>query len=168
MSSVYNGEAPSKLIEDALKFVMVGIGNNMDRYQRNASGASVRKMKIVMESPDHGYLASPNFSFRVMERGRKMGKVPHGFVDIIKKWIIDKGIPIHTSTAHGYDPTSFDKQAKRMAGAIAHSIMQNGTRLHRNSQFDDIFTTNINVATARLGTQLMNWTSVTIDKILQQ
>lgn len=156
---------PSKLIEDALKYVMQGIGTNMEMYGRNASGASVRKIKIVMESPEHGYLAGPKYPFLVLERGRKGGKIPSGFVSIIKQWIIDKGITI---TGTGSDPASYDKQVNRAAWAIANSIRKNGTKLHRTGGFDDIFTTNINAATARLGVQLRDWASVKIDKIMQE
>lgn len=162
--ATYNGEElPSKLIEDALKYVMQGIATNMAMYGRNASGASVRGMKVVMESPEHGYLASPNFSFRVMERGRKSGKIPSNFINIIEKWITDKGITVSV-------PPNGDaeKAKRRVAGAIAYSIAKNGTRLHRSGGMDDIFTTNINVATANLGVQLMNWASVKIDRIMQE
>lgn len=179
MSSAYNGEMPTDLIEKALKFVMQGVATNMDRYKRTASGNSIRKMRIVLESPEHGYLTGPKYPFVVLEKGRGKGRNEWrrrgqsnggkgGFIDNIKKWIIDKGIPIHTNTSNGYNPNDFDKQATRMAGAIAYNINKYGTRLHKNGQFDDIFTTNINVATARLSTELMNWTSVKIDRILQK
>jgi len=176
----YHGEEPQKLIEDALKYVMQGISTNMDRLNRKASGNSQRKMKIVMDSEDHGYLAGPKYPFTVLERGRGKNRNANwakrgqgsggqgGLIDAIQKWIIDKGIPIHTNMTNGYNPNAFTNESRRMAGAIARSISKNGTKLYRSGQRDDIFTSNIQVATTELESKIYWWASTKIEKIFQR
>lgn len=175
----YNGEAPAKLIEDALKRVMVGISTNMDRLNRKASGNTQRKLKIVMESEYHGYLAGPKFPLLVLERGRGPNKTKFArkgtgsgtrgsLIDIIQQWIIDKGISVHISASSSGDPDALTKATRRMAGAIAYTIASKGTKLHRTKSFDDIFTTNIEKEAIELNKKLDWWAHVQFERIIQK
>lgn len=126
-------------IEDAIK-------QNMESNHRNASMRSVRSLKVVIENDSHGWIEGLK-SFWVMERGRKSGRVPKNFREIIRQWIIDKGItvrriPYKTNRPHKY--TEQERSLISASGAIAYKIMTTGTRLHRSKGFDDIFTSAIN------------------------
>lgn len=76
----------------------------------------------------------------VLERGRKPGKTPKGFDNIIADWIVAKGLSIDDKP--GDAP---GEALERMAKAIAWNIRLNGTRAFRDpSSRYDIFTGAIN------------------------
>lgn len=142
------------LIKNALDFVRIGISNNMNTYNRNASRNTLRSLRTIVESDQYGYLEGLS-SLAFMERGRGRGKLPYNYQEIFKRWVIDKGIALKTNTNNGYNPSSWDKAAGRVARAIAFSIMKNGTTLHRTNTFEDIYSSNINLAIDKLGKQLI-------------
>lgn len=105
---------------------------------RNASGKSAASLNVV--ETDSGAALEGSKSFLVMERGRKGGRLPRNFVSIIREWIVAKGI--------SYDdmiPKNGNREAglMRLSSAIAFSIMKNGTKLHRDHGYNDIFTSAI-------------------------
>lgn len=162
-------DAITVIIRKHLEKVQEAIKVNMDAYGRNASGRSVKSLNVKMVTYNHGWLEGLR-SYWVMERGRKAGRVPKNFRDIIRQWILDKGIsvrrvPYLTNRKHKY--TEDERSLRILAGAIAYKIMTSGTRLHRQQGFDDIFTSAIDKELAELETEATLVIGVEIDRIHQ-
>lgn len=68
----------------------------------------------------------------VLKTGRKPGKVPRDFIDILKRWATAKGLSF-----------SDEKQFNRWANAVKWKIIREGTKLYRSGQTIDIFDTPI-------------------------
>ena len=126
------------LILDTLENIKSDIRRNMSAYERNASHKSERSLNSMVSYNNNGYVGtlSGSKSFQFMERGRKRGKVPRNFQDIIYKWMIDKGLSVQTNTKRGYKPESWEKAMKRAARAIAWNIHQEGTSLYYAGEQD--------------------------------
>lgn len=155
-----------EIISGHLEHVKNEIANRMAALGRNASGRSVRSLSTEA-TETHGILWGAK-SFIVMERGRRGGGVPKGFVGIIRQWIIDKGInvtPIPSKRPSSISPQ--ERGLRSMSGAIAYSIMKRGTRLHRDGRFDDIFTSCINKEMEELAKEISFFASMEIEKINQ-
>lgn len=118
------------------------IAERMSQLHRTASGKSVSSLLIEIDE-ERGVIYG-NRSFLVMERGRGSGKVPHNFTSIIRRWILDKGISVKSKTAVSGKPISQEQALKSFAGAVAFNIMKKGTKIHRDKQYDDIYTSAIN------------------------
>lgn len=155
-------ENVQEMIRLHLENVKSKIVQAMADNQRNASGRSVASLSIEV-SGNKGVLYGSK-SFLVMERGKKPGKVPYRFRDIIKQWIIDKGIsvtPIPTKKRQSkYTP--HERGLNSMAGAIAYKIMKEGTKLHRDNGYNDIFTSAVRNELKVLEDELVLFTSNTI------
>lgn len=99
----------------------------------------------IVSHPTGGALLGANYS-GVLERGRKPGKTPYNFSEIIKKWIIAKGL---TFTPNANETA--EEALNRYARAIAWKIKKQGSRLHRDvGSRPDIFTTATERFTIRL------------------
>lgn len=137
----------------------------MEANSRNASGKSVASLQVVV-SGDVGTLYGSK-SYLVMERGKKPGKVPYRFQDIIKQWIIDKGIsvtPIPAKTKN-VKYTPYERGLNSMAGAIAYKIMKEGTSLFRSGGYNDIYTTAVKEELEALANELVLFSADTIAEI---
>lgn len=145
-----------EIIKRHLENVKAKIASQMAAHNRNASGRSVASLEVEV-SGNVGILYGAK-SFLVMERGRKGGKVPRGFVDIIRQWIIDKGIPVTPIPAKtGRAILSPQERGIRsLAGAIAHKIMKEGSRLHRDGEYNDIYTSAVNEELELLAMECMD------------
>lgn len=158
-------EQITEIIKRHLENVKSKIASQMSANNRNASGRSVASL-IVEAAGNTGTLYGSK-SFLAMERGRKGGRVPKGFVGIIKQWIIDKGIsvaPIPSKTRRAI--LSPDERGLRsMAGAIAHKIMKEGTRLYRNGGYNDIYTSAVNEELELLAAECMDVSAQSLAKI---
>lgn len=71
-------------------------------------------------------LAAPYFFYA--EKGRKSGKVPFRFGDILAQWVEDKGIAV---------PSQF-KDARNFGYAIASKIKQYGSKRYRENKPLDV------------------------------
>ena len=107
---------------------------------------------------------------KTLQRGREGGKVPKGFVGIIKQWIIDKGltvqqIPYKTNRPHKY---SVEERSLNMAsGAIANKIAKEGTERHKKP-IDNIYTPALERATERFKQRwLKELRDITINTLLK-
>ena len=76
-----------------------------------------------------GQLLGPQWA-GVLERGRKPGKVPANFRDILIRWAAAKGITFQS-----------ESQAKSWAYFVSKKIRAEGTELYRSGATVDIFTT---------------------------
>ena len=139
-------------IRECLEAVSERIKRNIDEKGRTASGATAASLEVSVGNLGGTLYGSR--SFLAIQRGRKGGKVPRGFVGIIRQWIIDKGI-------------SEERAQLSAARAIAYSIMKNGTSLYRRGGYDDIYDTAIAEETEKLRPKLLDVFYITIRDINQ-
>lgn len=118
------------IIFEELEDLRKRIISNIDSTGRRASGRTSGSMHTVI-SENRGILFG-RMAFGTLETGRKSGKVPAGFYQIIKQWVIDKGI-------------SFDSQSERNSFAylVSRKIAREGTQLYRTGAEADVYTTEV-------------------------
>lgn len=102
-----------------------------------ASGKTKQSFEVATQ-PFAGQLMGASY-VGVLERGRKPGKVPYDFVDILKRWASAKGISF-----------SDEKQFNRWANGVKWKIIREGTKLYRSGTTQDIFDTPIKEFDIRL------------------
>ena len=161
------------IINDHVLKIKADIEENMKKYRRNASNRSVKSLKVETQEDGQGHehvILWGNSSFLVMERGRAGGRVPKSFYQIIRQWIIDKGIkvrqiPYKTDRPHKY--TVKERSLNIAAGVIAYNIMKYGTRLHRDQDFDDIFTSSIEREIEQMQQDIIFVASLEVERIHQ-
>jgi hypothetical protein len=137
----------------------------MSDYGRNASGASVGSLTVEVNG-NIGTLYGSK-SFLAMEYGKKPGKVPYNFKDIIRQWIINKGIAVTPIPSKKRDTkyTPYERGLNSMAGAIAYKIMKEGTKLHRDNGYNDIYTSAVREELKLMSEELVLYTADSIAKI---
>lgn len=108
------------------------IQRSMDAGQK-ASGRTYEQISVQNISEVHGELWGPTW-IAVWEDGRRPGKVPKKFADIIMEWAANKGISWASA-----DPVVFERWAR----GVAWHIYKFGTRLYQSGQTLDIFKTPI-------------------------
>lgn len=120
-------------LEDLRKRII----SNIDSSGRRASGRTSESMRTDV-SEDRGVLFG-RMAFGTLETGRKPGKVPAGFYQIIKQWVIDKGI-------------SFDSQSERNSFAylVSRKIAREGTQLYRRGADTDVYTAEVPETISRI------------------
>lgn len=171
----------SEQLKKALDDARAQIAQNMDTHGRNASGRSVKDLQTsVYETPEglEGIIFfDKEVSWLYMEKGRgpNRSQTPgsrgvKSFTRIIAEWIMAKGFPvktIHSKTPRGkQDP--YTRGVNSLAAAIAKTIVKKGTRLYRNKQHDDIFTS-VTEQTANQMLDKMNaLLDVEVERYLQQ
>lgn len=145
---------------DAIK---AGIVERMAQYGRNASGRSVASLEV--ETNEDGGSLKGLSSFLVMERGRGPGKVPANFTSIIRDWIVAKGI-----SYKGMIPVNGTPQQglARLSGAIAYSIIKNGTRLYRDKRYNSIYSDLIEKELEALEKECSAVFELEVDKLHQE
>ena len=118
------------IIFEELEDLRKRIISNIDSTGRRASGRTSGSMHTDV-SENRGILFG-RMAFETLETGRKTGKVPAGFYQIIKQWVIDKGI-------------SFDSQSERNSFAylVSRKIAREGTQLYRMGSDADVYTTEV-------------------------
>lgn len=120
-------------LEDLRKRII----SNIDSSGRRASGRTSESMRTDV-SENRGVLFG-RMAFGTLETGRKPGKVPAGFYQIIKQWVIDKGI-------------SFDSQSERNSFAylVSRKIVREGTQLYRRGADTDVYTAEVPETISRI------------------
>ena len=157
-------EAIKDIVVKHLQVVRDGIEANMKQMGRTTSGRSVASLRIEDEGADGlaHVLLTGDKQWEVMERGRGPGKVPHNFSDIIKEWILKKGISYRQFAPKNGNP---ERGLTSLSYMIAHSIMKKGTKLHRDKGYNDIFDTLLNEETDKLALEATGIVETEIDKI---
>lgn len=122
-TQIDNAVEVPKIVRASLERIKKRIIANMSANRRNASGRSVDSLYI--ETTRVGGTLHGLRSFVAMETGRKGGKIPKGFADIILQWIKDKGISFYST-----HPGSPDTQMKSAAYLISRHIANKGTALN--------------------------------------
>lgn len=109
------------------------IQNHISAGQK-ASGRTIKSI-LVEVGDDYGQLTGRK-AIGTLETGRKGGKVPAKFQDIILKWMQAKGINV--------------PKPKSFAYLVARKIAREGTLLHRMGGRSDIYSKEINITLPRL------------------
>jgi hypothetical protein len=107
-----------------------------------ASGETAKGYSVKVENDFHGTLEGYSY-VGVLARGRKAGKVPFHFNEIIKRWILAKGLQYKD-----------ERDLNRMASSIAWVIHKKGSQLHRNGHELDVFDTPLRNFADRMGERL--------------
>lgn len=148
-------EDPKKEIKGILTEELDGLRQriiaNHIRAGQKASGRTIASLRVEVED-DHGTLFGRK-AFGTLETGRGPGKVPRHFTDIIRQWILDKGIritaiPYKRKETEKWRPkyTPQERGLRAMARAIAYKIQKDGTQLHREGGRDDIYSPEVRKA----------------------
>ncbi len=115
---------------------------------QKASGRTERSLRVEF-TEDSGALYGRQ-AFGVLETGRAGGGVPRTFNQIIRQWVLDKGIPYKPfpytrKPSEKWTPkyTPEERGLVTLSGAIAHKIRTEGTKLHREGGMVDIYSSEI-------------------------
>lgn len=109
-----------------------------EQARQVASGRTKDELDTAVPNQTTGQLLGLRHS-GVLERGRKPGGVPRDFIDILKRWAAAKDITF-----------SDEKQFNLWANAVKWKIIREGTKLYRDGQTEDIFSTPYQELNARL------------------
>ena len=101
---------------------------------QKASGRTIKS--ILVEIGDDYAQLTGRKAIGTLETGRKAGRVPAKFQDIIIKWMQAKGINV--------------PKPKSFAYLVARKIAREGTLLHRQGGRSDIYSKEINITLPRL------------------
>lgn len=132
---------------------------------RNVTGRTAASLTISV-SGNSGSLTGSG-SFLAIERGRGGGKVPYNFVGIIREWIVNKGISYKPIPAKRKNVkyTPMERGLNSFAGAVAYKIMKEGSRMHRDNLYNDIYTSAVNEELEALAGELVITSAQSIAKI---
>lgn len=144
--------------------------DNHQKAGQVASGRTISSLNI--QQTDNGAMLTGRQAFAILETGRKGGKVPRNFYQIIEQWVIDKGIP--------YSPIPYKRQPSAkwqpkynaqqrglmsLTGAISHKIANEGTSLYRSGNTVDIFSTPVQETITELRRKVAGIFKIQIEQI---
>lgn len=156
MSNITN--EVNRLLTLHLGNIKVGIAQRMTSLGRTSSGRSVASLNI--EVKDSEGIMSGEEQWGVMQQGRKPGKVPSDFREIIKNWVITKGVSIQTKEGQS------QKQAiESFSYLVTRKIMQKGTKLYRDKGYNDIYDTLLEEEIKKLTDETSSVFELEINKI---
>ena len=140
------------LFEEAITEIRT---RHIDAGQK-ASGKTAAS--LAYEVTDSGGKITGRGYFGTLETGRKAGAVPKGFVEIIKKWAVDKGIQVEpyeykSDREHKY--TAQEAGLNCFAGAVANKIRKKGTVLFRDGGRKDVYTPALDALTEKITLSLL-------------
>ena len=111
----------SDILQEELDNLLKEIIKQHEAAGQVASKKTRDSFKVEV-SESNGKLLGASYA-GVLERGRKPGKVPHDFTNIILRWMSAKGIT-----------PSNERQAEIMANAIKWKIIKEGTSLYAGKE----------------------------------
>ena len=136
------------IVGDEMESLRERIIANHEAARQVASGRT--RDSIRVELTEDGGILWGRQAFGVLETGRKPGKMPKGFGDIIRQWIIDKGIdvkpiPYKRKPNGRWSPkyTPEERGLTSLSWAIASKIAREGTEMYRTGQKKDIYSTDM-------------------------
>lgn len=152
-----------KIVREELEWLKEQVIARMQETGTTVTGETARSIEISIIAIGDGVeaflLGRPAFS--TVEKGRGPGGVPHNIIEIIKKWIKDKGIsvkqiPYKRELSEKWQPkyTVEERSLNMAAGAISHTIATKGTKLHRDGGREDIYTPFIDEFIERLDNRI--------------
>lgn len=126
-----------QLLNDIMLSSRESIASAIVSEGANASGRTIASIRSEVEEDADGVSAKlyGRRAFHTLERGRAGGRVPKGFRDIIRQWMLDKGIDMGGEVRNN----SF-------AYLVARKIALEGTKLYRRGGRTTIYTPAINTA----------------------
>lgn len=150
----------SKILKSALNDARDGIRANLLSTGTNASGRTSESLEVVVEG-DVGILYGRQ-AFGTVETGRKGGKVPAGFRQIIYQWMQDKGV--HADVTGNRSQRSADMS---MAYHIAKKIAREGSKLYRDGGRNDIYSNVLPLTIERVRKEVTDIYIININSILR-
>ena len=117
---VFDSDEALKIIENYLEVMKNAISSNITTTGRKASGRTAKSLQVEM-SEVGGRIVGRQY-FQGLEVGRPKGKVPYNFRNIIKQWIIDKGIDVDNIDQSAY--------------LIARKIREKGTNMWYHHEYN--------------------------------
>ncbi len=146
------GVTVQQILAEELASLKQAITDNIRITGQWASGATADSMQ-VMTTSNTGELTGRR-AFGTLETGRGPGRVPRNIRDIIYQWMQVKGvhgrpIPYVRGGAHKY-ASAQERGDWTMAGAVAHTIATQGTRLFRQGGRADVYSQEIPKALERI------------------
>ena len=153
--TVITGAQVSQILTEELGTLKATIINNIRTTGQWASGKTAASMQVHV-SGSIGELVGRR-AFGTLETGRRGGRVPRNFHNIIYDWMMAKGVhaepmPYKTSRPHKY--TEQERGDRTMAYFIAKTIRREGTRLYRNGGRDDVYSRAIPLTIERINSRL--------------
>lgn len=143
------------IVREELEALAQRIRANHQKAGQVASGRTLKSIRVDV-SGDEGTLYGRAY-FGVLETGRRAGRVPRNFQQIILQWMKDKGvhadpIPYKRKASATWQPkyTAQERGDRSLAGAIARKIQTEGSSLYRSGGRTDIYSNEIPVTTERI------------------
>lgn len=143
-----NSEA-QKVIQEELEDLKRRIIANHERAGQVASGRTRASLRVEA-SEDRGTLWGKS-PFGILETGRKPGKVPKGFYQIILQWVKDKKINV--------------ENPKTFAYFVSKKIANEGTALFRSGGRTDIYSNEIPVTIENIGKRIVGLIGIEVENI---
>lgn len=106
------------------------IADNISRNGQRASGRTQRSFEVKDEGDTITLYGRK--AFGTMETGRRGGRVPRNFREILYEWSIDKGIQFDT-----------ERERASFAYLLAKKIQKEGTELFREGGRADVYSNEI-------------------------
>ena len=154
-------EREQRIIQEACENIIAKISANIESTGLKATGDTQRSLRYELHD-DGGTVFGRSF-FQGLEQGRPAGAVPGNFVDIIKRWIVAKGLtptlrPYLTDRPHKY--TVEERSLNIMAWAVAEKIRREGFKPWRNGGYveppqEDVYTPVLAEAVVSLKSKLI-------------
>ena len=153
--TVITGAQVSQILTEELGTLKATIINNIRSTGQWASGKTAASM-AVMVSGSIGELVGRK-AFGTLETGRRGGRVPRNFHNIIYDWMQAKGVhaqpmPYKTNRPHKYSEQ--ERGDRTMAYFISRTIRREGTRLYRDGGRDDVYSRAIPITIERINSRL--------------
>lgn len=116
-----------RIVSEELQSLRQRIIDNHLKAGQKASGRTIASLRV--DVGDDGGTLFGRKAFGTLETGRRGGRVPKGFYQIILQWVKDKGIQV--------------EKPKTFAYFVARKIAKEGTQLYRQGGRSDIYSNEI-------------------------
>jgi hypothetical protein len=120
------------------------IARRLDDTRTTASGRTKASLKVTVV--ENVFTLLGRHPFATVETGRQGGKTPINFTEILKQWAVDKQISLEPINyiripSDRWQPkyTPQERALNRFAGAVAHKIRTEGSKLYRDGGREDIY-----------------------------
>lgn len=138
-----------KIVDEELNALRQRIIDNHLKAGQKASGKTIASLRV--EADDNGGVLYGRKAFGTLEKGRRGGRVPKGFYQIIYQWMQDKGIRV--------------ERPKSFAYLVARKIAREGTKLYRQGGRDDIYSNEIPKAVDNIGDKIVGSFGMEVEHI---
>jgi hypothetical protein len=133
-----------RILYEELEILEEEIIKRHEQAGQVASGKT-RASFLIRSSNLVGTLSGANY-VGVLERGRKSGKVPKDFIEILRVWAKFKNISF-----------SDENKFQLWANGVKWKMIREGSKLYRSGQKQDIFDTPIENFNKRLPIRIINY-----------